>query len=697
MSKKIIIIDFETRSRCDLKTKGAYNYASDPTTDILCMAWAFADQDEKGNGIWFPNQYPQEMPAPEIFEDAELVMAHNANFDQMIYEFIAVPEYGFPAIPEDKWYCTSAQARVNAMPASLDDLTRALDSRHKKDHRGKQLIRKLSIPQKDGTFNEDAGLMQEMGEYCVSDVAATKAAVNSTRSMTQREHEDWLINERINDRGMRIDRDLATYAMKYASAEQAEISKELIDITDGEVTKHTQTARIRDWVLSRVSEDVAEAMIVYKDGEKKYSMAKDIRATMLGKFDAGEWDFPAEVADVIQAMDDGNKSSVAKFKRMIDRADPDTDRVHGAFVYAGASQTLRYASRGLQLHNFKRECFSAEETERLKAIMMVQGILKDPYGEILPVMETLSKLLRPALIPDEGNVFVVGDWSSIEARALPWLANSRSAEKKLDLFRAGKDVYITAAAEIYSLDEQDIIEDLAIEEDCDVKKWAQSKRQVGKVAELALGYGGAAGAFNSMAKNYGVFLPDHEVKNIVDTWRYNNRWAVSFWDSLLNAAMLAVRNPDTEFHAGRVSYEYWPELMNGTLICRLPGDLVIQYPDAKIEILETKFGPKATLTAMKANWKPAADQKKWPRIALWRGLLAENITQAFCARLLRDLVRTFDPEIVAHVHDEVVLETSNYFAEQVRDDLKEIMNHVPPWAEGLPLSAEPEIMTRYGK
>lgn len=673
-----VIIDFETRSKCNLITDGASNYGLDPTTEILCLAMVYKDPAKDKEWLWYPHisaTLPRDMR--KAIEDADLVMAHNAAFDREIYN-IGVSDFEYPEIEFDKWYCTSAQARVNAMPASLDSLCQALDATYKKNAAGTRLIKLLSIPNKDtGEFNEDPQALLEMGAYCLDDVRATKAAVNALRPMTVDEHKDWLVSERINERGVKIDIELATYATKYADAEQAEIGGHLARITNGAATKHTQHKRVREWVMERACEKSIEIMTKREKGETKFSMDAGIRDQLLARHSVGEIDLGGpDVVEVIELIESGSKSSVSKFNNMIMRADVDDSRVRGAFVYAGASQTLRFAARGLQLHNFIRDCFSVEQTEDLKEQMREGYILEDDEGD-LPVMKTLSKLLRPALIPAEGNIFVVGDWSSVEARALPWLANSPGAEQKLDIFREEKDVYIEAALAMGMTD-------------------SKEDRQIGKVSELSLGYGGAKGAFGSMAKNYGVVLPDHEVEKIVEAWRHKNRWAVNFWDALQNAAFAAMKAPGTEFKAGRAKYLFVKGLIGGTLLCILPGDLIIQYPRAKLEVLESPYGPKLTLTAMKANWTPKQGEKEWPRIGLWRGLLAENITQAFCARLLRNVLVEC-PDVIGHVHDEVIMEVPIHRADASKDLLEIYMNKVPSWAKGMPLDAEPTLMTRYGK
>ena len=667
---KMLLLDFETRSHCDLPNEGAYNYALDPTTDILCCA--FYDMDTMHQYVWHPDRGPLPDQILYTIEHADFIVAHNAEFDMGIWEAVGVPDYGFPQITPDRWYCSSAQCRVNGLPAALDDAAWALKLKKRKDPRGKALIKALSLPQEDGTFNEDPELMQEMYEYCLQDVLVTADIMNRTRLMTQDEHADWLATVEMNLRGVKIDRQLADLAQEYAADEQEAIGELLAELTDGQITKHTQTARVREWVLDRVftdneSDPVKEAMTVYKKGEKKYSLDKNVRRNLLALIDEGHI-VDDTLAEVIQLLDDGNKSSVAKFKRMVNLADVEDDRVRGAFVFAGAGSTLRYTSRGLQLHNMRRDCFSPDEAEDI-----IQDMVDD--YELDNVMDTLSKMLRPAIIPEPGNALIVSDWSAIEARVMPWLVNTPAAEKKLDLFRRGVDVYIHSA-EAMGLGPED--------------------RQTGKVAELALGYQGGIKAFQAMARNYGLTIPDAKAQRIVDQWRAANPWAVAFWKDLERAAKLAIGNPGKYYTAGRVSYVYIPELIDGTLLCALPGNNSIQYPKAKIESVETPFGMRPQITALKASFKPKADAKEWPRSTLYGGLLAENVTQAMAAAILRSTIRSM-PDVIAHVHDEIVQEVPKHQAGTAITLLTKAMTQGPDWAEGLPLNCEAQVLERYGK
>ncbi len=283
------------------------------------------------------------------------------------------------------------------------------------------------------------------------------------------------------------------------------------------------------------------------------------------------------------------------------------------------------------------------------------------------VTDVLKGMLRPALIPAPGKQFVVADWSAVEARVTAWASADPQAEEVLQVFRDGRDIYKREAAGIYRVPEETVDKD---------------QRQIGKVAILSLGFAGSIGAFAAMGRAYGVMMPESDARRIVDAWRRANAWAVRYWAKLEDAYTRALRNPGREFSAGHVTYLYdgqhlWYALPSGRILC---------YPFAKFEGDE--------ITYIKAAWKPAADAKEWPRARLWKGLATENITQAIAHDLLREALRQLD-NVVLHVHDEIVLESSDEVKDAER--LRQVMCTPPKWATGLPLNAEVEIMQRYGK
>ncbi len=649
----ILWVDFETRSRCDLPARGVYNYAQDGSTEVLCMSYAFDDDEVV---TWQPGQ-----PFPEsVRQHTGQIRAHNAAFERLIFWYVLQIDFDL-----EQFYCTAAQARANCAPGSLEDVGRFASADMKKDYRGAQLIRLLSLPQADGSFREDAALLAEMIAYCEQDVRAMRAVSKAMRDLSAEELFDYHVNERINDRGVLVDVDLCKAAVKYASEELVEIEEIVADVTQGEVAS-VRSPKMREWVLERVGDEAKKMMTVYKDGEKKFSIDKTVRANLLVLAEENPDEIPPDVAEVIQCADDLWASSVAKFSRLAALADEEDHRVRGAFVFAGGSATGRASSYGAQVHNFTRKVAAAPEDVR-HAMVRGHGIVPK-FGK--RVTDVLKGMLRPALVPAPGHVLIVADWSAIEARMNPWLSADPTSEAKLDLFRKNEDVYKHNASRTFHVPVEEIDKD---------------QRQIGKVQELACGYGGGVGAFAAMGRIYGVHLPESDARRMVDAWRRANPWAVTYWQKLESAYTRAMRHKGHEFHAGRVVYMYdgqhlWYALPSGRVLC---------YPYARLEADGVSYA--------KASWKPAADAKEWPRARLWKGLACENITQAAANDVLRHSLRQLDGNVVLHVHDEIVLEVPESTSDAAVQTLHEVMCAPPKWATGLPLEAEVNVMKRYGK
>lgn len=653
----ILWCDFETRSRCNLPERGVYNYAMDISTEVLCMSYAFDSNEVR---TWLPGQ-----PFPEaVRQHKGQIRAHNAAFERLIFWYVLQIDYKL-----EQFYCTAAQARANCAPGSLEDVGRFSGASMRKDHRGKQLIRLLSIPQADGTFRDDADLMAEMVAYCESDVRAMRAISLAQRELSADELHDYHVNERINDRGVLLDKPLALAAVRYAEAEAVEIQDIVRDVTEGVVTS-VRSPKMRGWVLERVGPQALKLATVHKDGDAKQSIDRNVRANLLALAEENPDEVPAEVAEVIQCADDLWASSVAKFARAASLADEEDSRVRGAFVFAGGSATGRASSFGLQVHNFPRRCAADPALTREAMVRGHQIVPK--FGR--RVTDVLKGMLRPAMHAAPGNVLVVADWAAIEARVTPWASNSKSGAAKLAIFAKGEDVYKHNAAATFRVSYDEVDKD---------------QRQIGKVQELACGFAGGVGAFASMGRIYNVILTESESKRMVDAWRRANGWSVPYWSKLEHAYRAAMRNAGQEFTAGRTTY-----LFDGQhLWYALPSGRVLCYPFAR-------FNDEGELTYAKASWKPAADAKEWPRARLWRGLACENITQAVANDLLRHALRQLDAEglgVVLHVHDEIVLEVPEADAERAAARLVEIMCQPPVWAKGLPLNAEVATMVRYGK
>jgi DNA polymerase len=624
----MLFIDFESKSACDLKKHGVYNYAQDRSTEVLCMSYAFDDEDVQ---TWTPDQ-----PFPERVRNFKgQIRAHNSVFERLIFWFVLGINFEL-----EQFYCTATQARANCLPGSLEDIGRAMSAKMKKDHRGKQLIRQCCVP----PYN--TALLPELIHYCEQDVRAMREVSLALRQLDADELLDYHINERINDRGLLIDVPLCHAAIGYATAELEEIQTLVKDITG---IASARSPKLKQWVADRID---PELMMV----DDKLSLNKATRTALL------QLDLPDEVLDVVQCIDDISASSVAKFKRMGELADVEDGRVRGAFVFNGGSATGRASSYGVQLQNMARIC--AKDPVAVRSAMMAGDSLS-AFGS--RVTDVLKGMIRPAIIPAPGNVLIVADWAGIEARCNPWLSNHVASEAKLDIFRSGGDVYVENAKSTFN-----------------VKEVTKDQRFIGKVQELALGYSGGAGAFASMARIYGLNMPEHQIKRMINGWRVANPWCIPYGQDLERAYMSAMRHKGHEFSAGRVTYLFdgnhlWYILPSGRILC---------YPFARLE--------DGAVTYLKAAFKPASDAEEWPRARLWQGIAQENCAQATANDLLRYSLRQLD-NVIAHIHDEIVVECKADDAEETTKRMISVMCTPPVWAEGIPLDVEIATMTRYGK
>ena len=679
-----INIDFETRSAVDLindskKTglAGLYNYASDPTTDVICVAYAI---DEGEPELWTRGSGP----IPDVFDDKRVTIhAWNADFEMAIWNSVMV-DYGFKPIARERWRCSAFASRCNNMPQALGNAARCLGVKQQKQERGRELIKLLCLPLADGSFCEDPKLLEEMYEYCKQDVRTEIDVARQLREPTDEEWLDYHANCWINDRGVRIDRELCEAAQRYAKEEEADLIDRIQDVTDGAVVK-ARGEKLKAWVVDRLTEEQEKLLVKYRNGERKLSLDRYNRARLLAVED-----IDPDVREVVECSDFAQKSSVSKFKSLARLADPDDDHVRGALMCNGAAASGRYSSKGAQVHNFPRDCMKnpLEVREDFMDRIMAEDIV-DYFDK--PIMTILSHMLRPALIPAEGSVFLVSDWSAIEGRVAPWLCgeDDKDAMAKLKLYAEGAPIYEITAAQTFRVPVE------AIEN-------PSRERQVGKVQELSFQYGGGSNAFLAMARGYGVTATVNEAESYKRAWRRNNPWAQRIWKKIEKAAMKALNNPGEMIPVGRLTYFCVDNILAGgqTLFCQLPCGRLLTYPDVRKRVKEGPNGPTTELTALRAAWTPKADEKEWPRSSLYGGLMYENVVQGAAGSLPRRAVRrcqTAKLPVVFHVHDELVIETPRSKAEKRKEQLWNIMNKGPLWAEGLPLKADVDVMERFGK
>lgn len=739
-------MDYETKSCCNIKVQGVYNYAQHPTTKVLMLSYAFGDEDIQ---TWVPGTpFPERIRA--YFERKPpfkgFIKATNATFERLISWYVLCPDYDLPEPPLEAFYCIAAESRSNCGPGKLEDIGRFAGTGMRKDYRGNYLIKQLCVPQADGTFKEDANLFQEMVQYCEQDVRVMRAASKTFRPLSPAEIYDYHVNERINDRGVTVDRNLAVWAQQYANDEVSDMRDRIAEITEGAITS-PRSRTMTNWVVSRLGERAAKLTRKHKTDKKtketkvSISMDASTRTNLLVMHEEtpDESNIPAVVAEVIRCVDDSWASSTAKFKKMFDLCDEGDGRLRGCFVFAGGFATGRYSSYGAQVHNLPRRV--AEDPEAVRAAMKAKEYLDSArrekyglpvFGKNMRVFDVLKKMLRPALMASAGSMLTIADWSSIEARVTPWSSNSASGDEKLEAFRKGLDPYIVNAAGSFGVNYDDIAlpikagkilantEMTAEERDAKIsaieegygKKItremidsADRMRQIGKIQELACGFMGGVGAFHVFSLTTSLRFTDDEAQSMVNAWRKANAWSVPYWDALKRAYTGAMRNPHVEFSAGRVTY-----MFDGThLWYILPDKSILRYPYARL--VKGKFGPEVEYA--KASYKPSAEDTEWPRARLWPGLAAENITQAIANRLLRQALADLEDEldfayeegrlsapayVVLHCHDEIAVEHKEADASIVQQIITDIMTTPPAWCTDLPLAiGAPATSRRYGK
>lgn len=662
----MLSIDLESFSFCDLKKHGAYRYSTHPTTEVLICSYKMGSDPVKR---WHPGMaYPFKGYDGPIY-------AWNSQFERLMWSGVLAKHHGWPEMDLERFICTAATSRANAMPGSLDNAGRCMNIISKKDQTGHRLMMKICTPDADGNrYHPTNDELDDLYAYCDQDVRAEAELARHLRPLSPRELGVFWDAERVNDRGIKIDTAFARAAVEYASEEKKHFGKILSAATGGAVTTAHQHQRIKDWVLPKLSD--AAAKITQVKG--KTSMDKNVRAELLNAAAAKPGFVPDDVVDLVEAIDKVSKSSISKYQAMLDRTCLD-GRLRGTYLAFGAGQTGRYSSTGAQLHNFIRivakraiyliNCFKAGDTARVREL-----------GEIIPL---LSSLLRATLIPEEGRSMVWGDWSAIEARVNPWLSGHPAGLAKLGLFEQGVDIY------------RENVRNMGLGDPMD-----DDDRQKGKVVELSLGFGGGLGALKAMARGYGVHVDDDEGQRWVWAWRDTNPWARSFWNALESACLGAIDRPGTIHTAGKLSYCYDGGVFKGmgALWCKLPSGRLLTYPNAKIEKVETPWGDeKWGVTAIKGNWTPKQGEKEWPRMTLWYGLACENGVQATAADLQMEAISALlnaGLDIVAHTHDEDVIETD--FPETDAQVVNEIMARQPAWADvPIPLDVDVKHGARY--
>jgi DNA polymerase len=646
-----LLIDFETRSPLDLRDVGIYRYVEDPRTSVLC--YAAKQGDRQG---WFGQDqmhYAPDWVWRALEDDDVLLHAHNSTVERLIIREIMGPRYGWPVPRGRRWRCSAARARRLALPGSLDKLGAALGLSDEltKDKDGKNLIRRLSKPIKrtpEGfVYDNDPDKLERFGQYCLQDVIAEEAAEAGTLDMPPQEIDYYHLTEKINDRGVAVDVPLIRRLVWRANEAIEELNSRLREITRGEVQALTQVAQLKAWVQRETGVELLTLRKEDMDGLVKEGQDRHL---------------PGYVIEALKIRQEGAKASVSKLLAILSRVSRD-GRVHGAFVYHGAS-TGRYTSMGVQLQNLVRDVLRDFEAEiqKLETFTLTQ----------------ISKAIRGCFIPKPRHVFVDADYSAVEARGVAWLFDCK---KLVRIFANDGDPYVEIACVIY---------------DRQITKDDADERWTGKQTILGCGYGMGPNKFAAQCEKFGKPVPMELAEKSVGSYRSDYPEIPQGWRDMEHAAVQAVLHPGETFEIpnGKIAFR----VHRGYLQMALPSGRRLFYKDPFIRY-EDKFqtGRKRPVLWF---WGINPKTKQWAPEKTWGGTLTENAVQAFCRDLLfRGMQRIEDDDIplVLSVHDQIVAEVPEEDGEWAVRRVRHHLEDLPPWAAGFPIKAEPKITQRFGK
>ena len=633
---RTLAIDIETYSDVDLISCGVYKYSSSPYFEILLIAYSVDDKEtvciDVANGEEPPKEF-MEM----LFDDTVTKTAFNANFERTCFS-----NYYQHSFRPEAWRCTAVQAAMLALPLSLEGVGAVLGLDKQKMTEGKELIKYFCSPCKATKSNggrtrnlpKDAPeKWRQFKTYCIRDVDVEKQIRQRLAKfpIPKREQEIYCLDQRINDRGIMVDRNLVNHA----------VACDLL-------YKETATARAYELTGLENPNSVSQLKLWLKEkGLEVDSLAKDTVKDLSMKAEG-------DVQEVLKLRLATSKTSVKKYEA-IDRSVCAENRVHGLLQFYGANRTGRWAGRLVQIHNLPQNHLPDLELARA---LVSEGRYEEVELFYESTPNVLSELIRTAFVAKPGCRFIISDYSAIEARVLAWLAGE---EWRLQVFETHGKIYEASASAMFHVPIEEITKTSPL-------------RQKGKISELALGYGGAVGALTSMGA-LKMGLTEEELPGLVSTWRSANPHITAFWWAVDEATVTAVRDKKPS-KVGRVSFEY----KSGILFVTLPSGRKLSY--VKPRMMLNKFGREGL------TYEGIGESKKWMRLETYGPKLVENIVQAASRDILAEAMLRLEKEgfdIVCHVHDEVVLEVPD--GKSSVEEVNEIMAVNPVWTEGLPLKA----------
>ena len=633
-----LFLDIETYSPVDIGRSGVYRYSEDPGFRILLFGYAVDDGDVNVIDLTAGGEIPSEI-INAIRDENVIKWAHNASFERVcLSRYLRLPLHEY--LPPESWKCSMVWSAYLGLPLSLKDVGKVLRLDEQKIDEGRKLIRLFCSPTvpsaKNGYFQRNLPEFfpdewKSFIEYNRRDVEVEVAIAKKLSPFPVPGFiwDEYHLSERINDRGVLVDTAFAKKAIELDEAAKREIVSRMQVITGLENPGSVQ--QLKSWLKEN-------------DVDIESLGKKEVKA-LLDKV-------PPELKEVLELRLKQSKSSVKKYQAMVNAACSD-DRARGMFMFGGASRTLRFSGRLIQLQNLPQNHIEKLTEARDDVMKLDYGILSSIYDDI---PDTLSQLIRTAFIPVPEYRFIVSDFSAIEARVLSWLAGE---EWRMDVFRENGDIYSATASKMFGVP---------------VAKHGPNAelRQKGKISELALGYGGSVGALTAMGA-IEMGLSEDELKPLVASWREANPHIVKLWTAVGSAAVTAVKEKG---HAETHGLVFTSE--KGFLFVRLPSGHRLAYVKPRIE--KDEFGRE------NITYEGTGQTKKWERIRTFGGKQVENIVQAIARDILCFAMRNLsDYRIVMHVHDEVVIEAPPSVSVK---EITEKMSVTPPWAEGLVLNAD---------
>lgn len=626
-------IDIETYSSVDLTETGVYPYAEADDFEILLFAYSVNGSPVRVIDLASGEKIPQRI-LDALTDKSILKTAYNAAFER-----VCLSKYLGVWLDADDWDCTMVRAARLALPLSLAQCGEVLGLTQKKMTEGKALITYFSKPCKPTKVN--GGRTRNLPEhapdkwevfkrYNKRDVEVEQAIRRKVvrLEITDTERRAWLLDQRINDRGVLVDMQLAQKASDMDDEYRANITEEAIKLTGLE--NPNSVSQLKEWLKNETGLDFP-------------TLDKETVKDMLPRITS------EKAKRVLRIRQELGKSSTAKYKAMLRCACKD-NRIRGLFQFYGANRSGRFAGRLVQLQNLVQN--HLPDLDRARNLVK-NGDMEDVamiYGN---VPQTLSELIRTALIAKEGCTYHVCDFSAIEARVIAWLAGENWV---LEVFRKGGDIYCATASQMFH---------------CIVEKHGRNAqlRQKGKIATLACGYGGGVNALKAMGADK-MGLTDAEMNDIIKGWRNANPNIVRFWKHCEQAALHCIRTHEYTYIDRNIKFEYkW-----GGLCITLPSKRQLFYPR-----IRQASNDRIAFDGM--------DQEKkiWRTIETYGGRLAENITQAIARDCLVETMLRLDEagyKIVFHIHDETVIEAT---PDQTLEGIEKIFAQEIPWAKGLPL------------